>query len=63
MVAADDGNTDDVVIGPTSAATFYKVPPGGVFNIPMPPGMVFDLADWFTKSDGVSQSFVIAYLP
>jgi hypothetical protein len=33
------------------------------YEIPMPDGTVFDLADWYIKSTAASQTLIVAYLP
>ena len=61
---AASGNSANVDVGPTSAADLMSIGAGlSGYEIPMPDGTVFDLADWYLKSTAASQTLTIAYLP
>jgi hypothetical protein len=63
-ISAPSANVADVSVGPTSSANLMTIGSGlSGYEIPMPSGTVFDLADWYLKSASASQNLVIAYLP
>ncbi len=63
-ISAASGNSTSVEVGPTSAANLMSIGAGlSGYEIPMPDGTVFDLADWYLKSTAASQTLIVAYLP
>ena len=63
-ISAASGNSANVDVGPTSAADLMSIGAGlSGYEIPMPDGTVFDLADWHLKSTAATQTLTIAYLP
>lgn len=63
-ISTDATNSANVGVGPNSSANLFSIPADASgYDIPMPDGTSFDLADWFCKSTAASQTLRISYLP
>lgn len=63
-ISAASGNSDNVKVGPVPGSSLMSIGPGlSGYEIPMPAGTVFDLADWYLESPAASQTLIVAYLP